>query len=246
MPETPTIQPREAADALSQVRGEALALAAAEVQVPRVEPVKAAGRGLAMAQQVARDAALFDRELPLVTPESRQAMSVLSLALWAAHHAYLNSQDEAQKRSGELRDLYEEASRWRRKLLAAATFIWMEDKQVQRILARIRKGHGYQDQADDLLALALLFKERWEEARAATSVTLEQIKDADALATRFLSTMGSPTEEQPAEPDPREFRNRIWTLFMRAYSEMLAAGRYLYRNDPDGEELYRSLFERQT
>lgn len=242
------IQEKDAMSALESVRGRAMDVPPEDIGIPKVNLVDAAQKGLAIGVQVKKDAKLFDEYLPKVPAELRNGIGTSSLALWAANHLYLNSLDNPEKAANEIRKLFNESTPLRKTLMTAAGYTWRENIEVLKIIDRIRSGQGYKDRADDLVALSLLFQDRWNEAEGQTSLTIEKVKEAGELGVRLLGLLGHSDSEERTDTDtgPREMRDRVWTIFQHDYNELRHAGLYLHRNNPKAAELYMSLFDRTS
>lgn len=159
-------------------------------------------------------------------------------AAWYARHRYLleaATRSEAQLPTR----LVETAVALRGRLLRLADYWLQEDKTVAAELTAIRIGTGYQDLANDLIALAALT----ERHHAVLSQDRKLFQPGDAalakqLAADILEKLGAAaTAEQHGWSTAQA---RAWTHLARTYEEVQRGGRFLFAND-DGEARFPSL-----
>lgn len=137
------------------------------------------------------------------------------------------------------RDMLTRASSLRAKLLPAAEVLVTAGLMPKHEVSRIRKGTGYLDTADDLIALARLFIEHGARISGKTTVTREEVREASELGTA-LRTILRPKGSRKASLDAEtaqaiENRDRLFALLVRRYDLVRRAGAWLFGVDKLGE-----------
>jgi len=112
------------------------------------------------------------------------------------------------------------------------------DKDATRVLADITRGRGIRDDADDTIRLVALFRKYWAKVEKMTPLTTQALDIAESEATELLRLLDD--GEAPAKGSPRDLRRRAYTMWYRAYAEIMHLGRYLARNDPDAVKRFPS------
>jgi hypothetical protein len=126
------------------------------------------------------------------------------------------------------------------RMLKVLGFFFDEDPAVGPRLAYIRKGTGYSDLADDLLALSELYRRhRKELAGTARHYRTSDEKDAANTAAEIIRRLRGEAE---GSAELADLARRAGVLLLRAYDEVAAAARFLCRAEPDAEALFPSLF----
>lgn len=174
-----------------------------EAKAPaRVEPARDDGRAVApgnvdipRAASVAFGAAPL---LPALRPRSvdglagKPAIQIDKLAMYAlaAWCARLLARP-APSELDALKRLLEEAARLREVLVVAADALAEEGVVDAQRVAEIRRGRGHVDTANDLVALAALFREVWERVKNRTTVAWEDVERASRLGPELLVALGA-------------------------------------------------------
>ena len=156
----------------------------------------------------------------------------LCLAMWAAQTELDRLTKLEEKNKAELTLFAEQALEKRNFYLKAADFIWIKDKKVRKILADIRKGHGYLDRANDLMALADLFLSRLEEAMAETNITEQDIHNLSNMGIQLINLIHPETKESAAT-DMKLMRDQAYTLFFEKYEAIRRAAKYVFWMDEE-------------
>lgn len=136
--------------------------------------------------------------------------------------------------------LVEESKRLYKKLARAALYLWGDDGELAKVVASIRAGSGFMDQADDLARYAVLFTENWADAKGNCNVTLEDVEAARAYSVKILNAMTEKSDSSVS--DLRDLRNRAGEYLRRAVDDIRDAALYVFRKDNDVNERYPSLF----
>lgn len=178
------------------------------------------GRDALVAARAAVDASGFHADWSLI-----DSLDSIGLAM-----TYVASRVEAQPReSNEVLDLLREGRPLRRVLLSYARTLSLLDRCPAREVARIAKGTGARDTAHDLADLAALFTAHGL-AGTGDLIRPEQVRRAAELGTELGKKIRPAAAARPSRRTPdqlrvMDLRNRLWTLFVRAYAHVeLAAG----------------------
>lgn len=166
-----------------------------------------------------------------------------TLAL-AAHHGYVELQavrsgSSVAKLPGPL---VTEAGGVRKRMSELCEYVFREHERLQRELASIRIGTGYKDMAMDLARLARIYEAHLEDvARETINYRATDAADARRLSQTILSELSR--NQAADEKQQLATVTGIWTLLLRCYDEVQAAGYFIYRHEnPDSK--FRSLYTR--
>jgi hypothetical protein len=222
-PAVPTVL--GSADALTIHRGAAGTLRLAEVIPFRADADLAyynamRGRDALLAARPAVEASGFRADWARI-----DALGSLGLAM-----AYAASRVDALPReSNEVLDLLREARPLRRVLLSHARTLSLLDRCPAKEVARIEKGTGARDVANDLADLAALYLAH-DLVIAGGTVQTGQVRRAEVLGAALIEKIRPASAVRPSrrtadQQSAMALRDRVWTLFVRAYEHIeLAAG----------------------
>lgn len=121
-----------------------------------------------------------------------------------------------------------------RHLSSWAVPVFRMDEEASAEVASILRGEGLRDDADDALRLARLFRKKWADVKGKIPVTWEDLLAAEADANELLQILEVIDSDSPGSP--RDYRKRAFTAWVTAYNELLAAGRFVLRNDSDAAQ----------
>lgn len=168
-----------------------------------------------------------------------------ALAAWYAHFLTL----ELGRHTGEspFRTLLQEAVRLRRSLLVAAAALADRGLVSPQRIKEIRRGSGYVDTADDLVALSILFTEIWPLVEHRTAVERHEVDRAGELGPELLVALAGRRRRDAwtYSIDPRAMRERAFTLFVRLYDECRRAVTYLRWSESDAHRIAPSLYSKR-
>lgn len=222
------------------VRAEAEAQAPDALERPTVTVRDAAMLGMTVARRAhsSSERSAFEK---LLTAGLLDGAHYTKLTRYAGALLYVRAQiDRAPTVSLALvpADLAEKGDLIRRRMVKVLGFYFAEGTDVGDTVAKIRPGSSYADLVGDLVTLATLYRDH----RARIEHTPEfyfasDETDAKQVAGEIVAHLSS-TEEGPSWTDAQQ---RVWTLFRRAYDEVAAGGRYLFRRDADVGERFPTL-----
>lgn len=183
-------------------------------------------------------AGLFDLSL-------LDGLSDRARALYYIRHR-LDEQSALASDAGLPTALSETATHLRRDMLRVLEFRLADDPEVSARLDFIRRGAGHQDLADDLLRLAGLYRQHQAALRDMPAPYAPKDGERAAeLSSQILVTLGlSPALEKSSDgarvsksaasaESLSQLQIRAAMLLRAAYDEVAAAGRYLFRADPE-------------
>ena len=116
-------------------------------------------------------------------------------------------------------------------------------------VAAIRDGAGHLDRANDLIALAALFRASWDDIKGKTMVTEEQIDRASTLGTQLVAELGAKTIGAGTVAPGTTWadqRNRAFRLFVFDYTEIQRAVVYLRYHEGDADAIAPSIHSGRT
>jgi hypothetical protein len=134
------------------------------------------------------------------------------------------------------------ATTLRKRMFELCEYVFRYDPDLEREVSSIRGGTGYKDMAVDLARLARLYEAHPD------MVSRETInyRDTDAAEARRLSQaiLAELSQNQGVDEQRQlEIVTGIWTLLLRCYNEVQAAGYFVFRHE-NPESKFRSLFTR--
>jgi hypothetical protein len=166
--------------------------------------------------------------------------------------AMLHAHDLAAEGDAELPPLpvlVAEATRVRASLLRTAELLGHYGLVSPERVAAIRRGHGYADLADDLLALGRLFVELWSLVHDKIIATREEVDRAITLSALLQKALAVHEAEQnplTRHTSRRYLRTQAFTLFYRAYEQARRGVTYLRWYDGDARAIVPSLYPRKA
>lgn len=190
-------------------------------------------------------------------PEVRARFALLPLELFdithlddlptltlAAYHGYVELQ---AIRSGVSlaklsASLVTEAGEVRTRMLELCEYVFRRNEEVNREVTSIRTGTGYKDLALDLARLARIY-DAYPELVVRETINYRATDAADAR--RLSQSILNELSQNQGLDERRQLAivTGIWTLLLRCYDEVQAAGYFVYRHeDPDSK--FRSLYTR--
>lgn len=222
------------------VRAESEALSPDVLEHPSVTVREAAILGMTVARRAHAPAERAEFE-KLITPKLLDADHYAKLSRYAGALLYVRAMlDRAPTASTALvpAALVAEGETLRQRMVKVLAFYFVDGTKVGDALAKIRPGNGYADLVGDLVTLAT----HYHEHRARIERTPEFYFATDeADAKRVAGDIVTHLSNTDAAPTWTDTQQRVWTLFRRAYDEVAAAGRYLFRKDADVDERFPTL-----
>jgi hypothetical protein len=218
--------------AFRALEGTLRGMAAEEVTTPNSDVQKSALAALNLVQ-VAREPAI-QAALASLPGAVMDTVDRLEQAAWATWYAHTRVLARAVQRRGTRvnAELYERSGQHLARMLKVLAYHLDAVPEVVAEIADIRTGHGYQDRASDLARAAVLC-ERWRDEleRDRRHFDPDDAGMARTYARSILIELRDSAGGRVAAEEV-DLRNRTWTLLVRSYAEIRAAGAYVFRDDP--------------
>jgi hypothetical protein len=109
-------------------------------------------------------------------------------------------------------------------------------------LEKLRMVAGYKALAGDVLTLHSTFKDAWSKIEGKTPYTLEDVQRAGVMALDFFKLVGLREQSLAQASEAMLQRQKLFTLFARAYDDARRAVHYLRFEAGDAESIAPSLY----
>jgi hypothetical protein len=166
-----------------------------------------------------------------------ESLRQTALGAWYAHLIAMPG-----KSAGSAKELLDRATPLRAKLLKAADALADAELVDATAVARIREGSGNIDKANDLVALAALFSQSWDEIHDKTAIVRAQVDEAALLGPSLLVALSE--EPLPKASDATNTRQRAFSLLVTAYDEVRRAVTFVRWAENDADAFAPSLYAR--
>lgn len=188
-------------------------------------------------------------ELAKLPPEHFDLEQARKLRLYAGALIYAHVLTMGPKPDPRLPALLEEGTLVKRKLLAVAEALAQLGYVSFDLVAAIRSGQGHHDTANDLTALAELYREIWARLGHRLPIDRALVDRAAVLGTELIAALGDRRFEADAlDPpdDARRTRARAYTLFMSSYDTCRQGVTMLRWKHGDIDRYVPSIYPRRT
>ena len=234
----PTVE--DGYESFRRIEPELAALVREEILHVNLSIPRACAVALAAVPRMMQLRPLVVEQLPRHPIETLDKLQDYALALY-----YMNAMCTRRRSDGSIQKLHAEVIALRTSLLIAAEALAHAGLFDARAIAEIRKGSGYQNMAEDLGALVMLFRTNWGAVKGKTAVVQEEVERAQRLGEELLAQRGvrmQPIRPRTEQDFQSDLRDRCFTLFMRSYTECRAVASYLRRHEGDAERFAPNLF----
>lgn len=161
-----------------------------------------------------------------------------ALALSHAQGVYLS----ARMPRTALPAIAERARETRQRLLTDARALAQRGLLHPAALAGLRGTKAYRNVAFDITSLVALFRANWAELNGKTPVTTEELDQAAADADLLITATGRHQRAPRGSTEAHAIRQRMFTLFVRAYDEARRSITYLRWHEGDADQIAPSLY----
>ena len=228
-------------EALALVEAEMAALRRDELLVLNVDVFRAVSRTLAASRKIR---ALRPRMARL--PEfDLEAVDKLELYALALESASARVRVAVAPHDG-LDETVREAKALRRQMAADVAALVCHGVIPATASDCLQGARRYLSLAEDLQVLALLFEEHWAQIGGRCGTTEAHIARAATLSTRLYELLGARKFRDKPGTAPAEARQRVFTLFFRAYKEAQRGVAFLRAKEGDAELILPSIFARRV
>lgn len=185
----------------------------------------------ALRDQIVKDVSSFDITL-LDNLES------YTLALGHAQTEY----QTATETPASLLALANEAIKWRTILLNDATTLISRGLLSEAVLGELKGINGHKNIAFDLFALANVLKKNAAAIASKTSVSQDELVQAQVLADKLVTAVGEREQAPVIAAEAVRDRQAAFTLFVNAYDEVRSVISFLRRKQGDADSIIPSLY----
>ncbi len=233
--------PNAAAEAFAKIEPELAALAAEELAPITVDVSAAVTAVLAAAPKILAHREEIVEQLPLHPIEPIDELTTYAHGAWYAHllHTYASGSPESAKA------MIDEAQKLREDLLVAAEALAHRGMLDADVVAKIRKGQGHADTANDLTTLAQVFTASWSKVGSKTAVERSEVDRAAELGPAVMVAIDV-RKHGAKSTDTDGQRTRAFALLARAYDGCRRALSYLRWAEGDADTIAPSLFKKRA
>lgn len=225
-------------EALEKVRKELEALTEAELIHINIDIPAALATAFGALPALRAMRARIEVEAQSIDLKQLDKLETYMLALFHAQTLYAT----ATRPTEPLPELVETATALREVLYADALALVQRGLLDAEQLRGVKNGPGHRPLAFDLTSLAQVMRGAWETIGNRTSVQPEELREASELAERLLSAIGEREFSAGAASEAGAVRQRVFTLFMRAYDEFRRAMTFLRWREGDADKIAPSLY----
>ncbi|GAB4562896.1 MAG: hypothetical protein Tsb0020_11610 [Haliangiales bacterium] len=187
-------------------------------------------------QSFARIEPSLDEELsPARAIERRQQAEQLESRALTYFAADLDREENATKQESRRAEIAARVTEHDRYLSKWAWPLFGDDPELNAVLVDIRAGRGVQDDAEDVVRLAQLYRSRWQQAAGKTPVTMDYLSTAEAEATELITLLDEGVDAA------RDVAWRAFAYWRQAYQDLMNLGRYLTNNNEGSESQFPGI-----
>jgi hypothetical protein len=216
------------------------ALAPEEIVQPNVPVREAALLGLRVANAIESDAAMKADFVRLAETPFFQERFLHELPLAARALLYLRAHVDSERApSGALSpELLAQAKELHTRMLKVLAFYFDRESEVGSELVRIRSARGHAGLAGALVSLATLYDTHRDRlVKTPEHYHATDAQEALVIAEAIVAHLTAPDSSARWG----ELQAPLWTLFVNAYEEVCAAGRFIYRHDRNRDVRFPAL-----
>jgi hypothetical protein len=220
---------------------ELLALPKDNLLVVNVDVRSAFCTGLAVPERARLWRSRIVDELPRFDVNALDCLERYAKALMHAQVEYTL----ARKRPADIRALAETTQGRYRILLNDARALAERGLIHPQKLKHLTDGRRRVDKVMALAALVTVLKTAWPRIEGKTALTLDELEQADKLAMQLLYALASQKKPLQELAKIAELRQRAFTLFANAYTQVRRAIQYLCADEKLAERIIPSLYSRK-
>lgn len=109
-------------------------------------------------------------------------------------------------------------------------------------LVEFKKGVGYKNLATDLVGLASLLRHSWTAIEGKSALMIAEIDRAEELSEKLLLAVGAREQAPGVIAEVAQMRQRMFTLFVKAYDQARRVISFLRWSEGDIETIAPSLY----
>ena len=225
-------------EALARVRPEAMALDSNDLAQVSLDIPGAVitARGCIAELQALR--ARIVAELPSFDIERFDKIETYAHALTQANGDYLSSSAPPMP----IAELTEELKGIRDMLISDVTAAARRGLVDGTPLNELKGTTGAKNIATDIVTLSSLINRNWAKLQGLSALKLEEIERAEQLAESLQGALGTKEQQAAKATEDADMRQRVYTLFVKAYDHARRAVIYLRWDEGDADEIAPSLW----
>jgi hypothetical protein len=225
-------------EALERVRPEMQALAEKELKLINLDPLASVcvARGALPRLMEMRDA--LSREFQSFDIVNLDRLELYAFALTQAQ---IRCQS-VSRRSGSTKRLERLAQPMREQLLAEIQVLILRGLVSPSRLTRLRGRKGCRNLANDLLLLTAILRDVLPGIVGKTAVTRDELDAAESLGNELVAALGGKQQLSREAAAAADDRQRVFTLFVRAYGQVRRAVTFVRWDEGDVDRIAPSLF----
>lgn len=165
-------------------------------------------------------------------------LELYTLALGQAHTVY----ETAMQPPASLVALGNEGSLRRTVMVSDATMLIARGLLKGAVLDDIKNLHGYKNVGFDLLRLANIYRDNWDNIADRTSINEQELNEVEDMADKLVTAVGERDLAPQALAQVVRDRQAAFTLFITAYDDVRAVIGFLRRKKGDVDTIAPSLY----
>jgi hypothetical protein len=178
------------------------------------------------------------QELPGFEIGHLDQLETYTLAAAHAHAVYLAASAPPE----ELTALAEQGAALRDTLYSDAVALAKRGIIPGERLSDFKANVGFKNLAFDLLGLATLLRQSWQQIASRTALVAAELEQAEALGEKLVAAVGAREQARGLVAEGAQQRQRVFSLFVRSYNQVRRAISYLRWDEGDLERIAPSLY----
>lgn len=178
------------------------------------------------------------RELPAFPAEMIAKFPDYVLALLSAQSRYAFAISPPKQDPAVL----DEGVRWRDILIADVEALIARKLLDSACLRELTRASGYKNVAFDLAGLTRVMKTAWPTIEGQTALKATELAEVDKLSLRLMTVVARREQSPEAIAEATTIRQRMFTLFHKAYDAHRRGAIYLRWDQDDVDEFVPSIF----
>lgn len=225
-------------EALARVRPEAMALESNDLAQVSLDIPGAiiTARGCIAELQALRPRIVA--ELPSFDVERFDKVETYAFALTLANGDYLSSSAPPMP----IAQLTEELKGIRDMLVSDVTAAARRGLVDAAPLNELKGTNGSKNITTDIVTLASLINRNWAKLQGHSALKVEEIERAEQLAETLMGALGTKEQQAARATEAADLRQRVYTLFVKAYDHARRAVIYLRWDEGDADDIAPSLW----
>jgi hypothetical protein len=227
--------------ALEQILNEVEAVKDTELLRLNLDPVSAVSTVCGALPKIIPLRPVIISQLPAFSLNQLDSLETYALGLMQAHALFCAAKGRKKDRAQLAADSYN----LRGRLLEDVTVLMRRGLLSQVDLSGLRGPNGHLNIACDVMTLASIIRNHWKEVSGFCAVTSEELDRAEVLSEELSRVVGDPVRIPEHLAAATLQRQRVYTLFIRAYTDVRVAVAYVRSTTGDADKLAPSLYRKK-